>query len=138
MELASTFGETWEIYGRCLLSERTKYNGGTWSAGKFNSFITSILRSGSRRWAPKYLALDRAKTEKKVNETTGRIAQHFLCSSCSMDFPAKGVQVDHIKPMGKGRTWDEFINELFCEEDNLQVLCVPCHAKKSREENKKK
>lgn len=138
MVLVSTFGETWEIYGRCLLSERTKYNGGTWSAGKFNSFITSILRSGSRRWGPKYSTLSNAKTGKKINEASGRIAEHYRCATCGGTFPAKQVQVDHIRPMGKGRSWDEFINELFCEEDNLQVLCLKCHKAKSKEENKKK
>ena len=79
-----------------------------------------------------------AKTEKKINEATGRIAQHYRCAICQDEFPAKGVQVDHKIPMGKGKTWDEFINELFCEEDNLQVLCLVCHKAKSKEENKKK
>jgi len=114
-----------------------KYNGGAWTEGRWNSFVTSILRSGSRRWPPKYDTLNAAKTEKKVNVKTGRVAQHYLCAECSLDFPAKEVQVDHIIPIGVEKTWDEFIDGLFCEADNLQVLCVPCHKIKTKKEKKK-
>lgn len=114
------------------------YNNGEWSRGRFNSFVTSILRSGSRRWGPKYQTLNEAKTEKKVNSTTGRVAQHFLCAECQKDYPAKQVEVDHIVPIGTEKTWDEFINGLFCEAENLQVLCKPCHKDKTLKEKKKK
>ena len=36
------------------------YNDGTWTEGRFNSFIKSTLRSGSQRWPPKYKALNAA------------------------------------------------------------------------------
>lgn len=106
--------------------------------GRFNSFVTSILRSGSRRWGPKYGVLNAAKTEKRINPKSGRIAQHFRCASCLSEFPAKQVQVDHIKPIGFDKTWDEFIDGLFCEADNLQVLCVDCHKVKTQKEKRKK
>ncbi|HXQ39469.1 MAG TPA: HNH endonuclease signature motif containing protein [Anaerolineales bacterium] len=113
---------------------RDKYNNGKWTKGRFDSFITSILRGGSRRWEPKWAVLREAATEKKVNTKTGRIAQHYECATCQEDFPAKDVQVDHVIAMGPGLTWDEFIDRLFCEKDNLQVLCKPCHAKKTKKE----
>ena len=115
-------------------SEDREYNGGTWTRGRFNSFVTSILRSGSRRWGPKYECLNAAKTEKKVNVSTGRVAQHFLCNECGHDFPQKQIEVDHKIPIGTEKTWDEFIDRLFCERDNLQVLCRECHKQKSLKE----
>ena len=118
--------------------KQREYNGGDWTEGRFNSFVTSILRSGSRRWGPKYQTLNEAKTEKKVNSTTGRVAQHFLCAECQKDYPQKQVEVDHIVPIGTEKTWDEFINGLFCEADNLQVLCKPCHKIKTLKEKKSK
>lgn len=118
--------------------KREKYNGGQWTVGRFNSFITSILRSGSRRWGPKYETLASAKTVKKVNELSGRVAQHFRCANCQGEFPAKLVDVDHITPIGFDKTWDEFINGLYCEKENLQVLCKPCHKAKTLKEKKKK
>jgi 5-methylcytosine-specific restriction endonuclease McrA len=113
---------------------RETYNNGKWTQGRFNSFVTSILRGGSRRWEPKWTVLREAATEKKVNVKTGRVAQHFKCKVCSGEFPAKGVQVDHTTPIGVGRTWDEFIDGLFCEKDNLQVLCLDCHKEKTKKE----
>jgi 5-methylcytosine-specific restriction endonuclease McrA len=119
-----------------------KYNGGEWSPGRFHSFITSVLRAGSRKWPPKYLTLNKAKTEKKTNPATGRLAQHFLCASCKQEFPAKQVQIDHRRPIvdpTKGFTsWDDYIDALFCEEKNLQCLCIECHKKKTLKEKKKK
>jgi len=128
------------ISGRCPIAKkkRTQYNGGLWTEGRFNSFVTSILRSGSRRWGPKYSTLNSAKTERKLNPKSGRPAQHFACASCGNDFPAKQVEVDHIIPIGTEKTWDEFINGLFCEADNLQVLCKTCHKAKTLKEKKKK
>ena len=135
------------IYGRkktiggILLTKKKQderqYNGGTWTRGRFDSFVTSILRSGSRRWGPKYQTLNNAKTEKKINPKSGRLAQHFRCAKCGEDFVAKDVEVDHVVPIGTEKTWDQFIDGLFCEADNLQVLCKPDHKQKTKEEKKK-
>lgn len=122
--------------GRIIL--RTQFNNGEWTLARFNSFITSILRSGSSRWGPKYTTLSAAKRGKSINKASGRIAEHYECARCTNLFPAKGVQVDHIIPMGQGRSWDDFINELYCEADNLQVLCKACHSEKTKLERKKK
>lgn len=111
------------------------YNNGQWTKGRFDAFITSILRGGSRRWGPKFQCLNEAKTEKKVNPATGRVAQHFRCATCQLDFPQKECQVDHIVPIGTEKTWDQFIEGLFCEKDNLQVLCKTCHKNKSLKES---
>lgn len=119
-----------------MTTKNRQFNGGVWTEGRWNSFITSILRSGSRKWPPKYTTLNAAKTEKKTNVKTGRLAQHFLCATCHNEFVAKDVQVDHIIPIGTEKTWDEFIEGLFCEEDNLQVLCVSCHKIKTKLERK--
>ena len=123
-------------------SSRTEYNGGAWTVGRFNSFITSTLRAGARRWQPKYDTLNAAKTEKKTNPKSGRLAQHYRCEICQEEFTQKDMNVDHINPAvdpDKGfETWDIFINRLFCERDNLQAICVPCHKEKTKAEKKKK
>jgi len=109
-----------------------------WTEGRVRSFITSTLRAGSRRWPPKYTTLNNAKTEKKVNEKTGRIAQHYKCNKCKNEFTSKDVEVDHIKPVidpKKGfQSWDKYIERLFCDETNLQVLCKTCHKIKTDKE----
>lgn len=112
-----------------------------WTAARKHSFIVSVLRSGTRRYPPKFETLNEAKTEKKKNKRTGRLAQHYLCAICENDFPATEIQVDHIKPVvdpTKGfTTWDTYIKRLFCAKNNLQTVCKPCHKTKTKEEQEK-
>ncbi len=106
----------------------------TWTPARRKAFIISVLRSGTRRWPPKYETLNAAKTEKKVNPKSGRIAQHFVCNICKQEFVAKDVEVDHIIPVANAdgfTTWDSFVENLYCGTENLQVVCKPCHSKKS-------
>jgi 5-methylcytosine-specific restriction endonuclease McrA len=111
----------------------------TWTEGRRRAFITNALRAATRKWPPKYETLNEAKTEKKKNVRTGRLAQHYLCNVCTGEFPAKEVQVDHIQPVVDPKTgfidWDTFIDRLFCEKENLQVLCTACHKVKTSKEN---
>ena len=60
-----------------MKSGNSQRNGGKWTEARYRSFITSTLRAGSRKWPPKYETLNAAKTEKKTNEKTGRLAQHL-------------------------------------------------------------
>lgn len=109
-----------------------------WTDGRKRSFITSTLRAGSRRWPPKYETLNDSKTEKKVNVKTGRLAQHYQCNACKGEFTSKDVEVDHIKPVVDPKkgfvSWDKYIENLFCEKKNLQVLCKTCHKEKTNKE----
>lgn len=117
---------------------RSRHNDGKWTEARFNSFVTSILRSGSRRWPPKYECLNQAKVGKKLNKSSGRLAEHYTCANCQNEFPATQVQVDHIIPIGYDKSWDEWINGLYCEKENLQVLCKPCHKIKTQLEKNNK
>jgi 5-methylcytosine-specific restriction endonuclease McrA len=112
----------------------------SWSEGRKKSFITSTLRSGFRRWPPKFEVIKEAFVGKKVNAKTGRIAAHYKCADCGEEFPQKEIQCDHINPVVSPLDgfidWDTFIDRLFCEASNLQVLCTSCHNKKTKEEKK--
>lgn len=109
-----------------------------WTAGRLKSFITSTLRGGFRKYPPKYEVLKEASVGKKINAKTKRMAEHFKCNMCKGEFPAKEVNVDHVEPVVCPFTgfidWNTFINRLFCDGGNLQVLCSPCHDIKTAEE----
>lgn len=114
------------------------------SDARFKGWIISLLRKGSMRWPPYSEALNKAKTTKKKNPKTGRIAQHFKCKGCKKDFPRKEVVVDHIKPVVDTIegfvSWDTYIERMFCSAKGLQILCGTCHdikSNKEREERKK-
>ena len=59
--------------------------------------------------------------------------QFFLCFQSLL-------QVDHIEPVVSPndgfKDWNTFIARLFCEVDNLAVLCKVCHEKKTNEEKR--
>ena len=106
-----------------------------WTEARKHAFIVSVLRAGTRRWPPKWQTLEEAKTEKKINKATGRMAQHYLCATCCDEFSSTNVQVGHIEPVvgdAGFTTWDDYIQQMFCDKENLQVLCKACHALKTK------
>ena len=117
-------------------------NGGEWTDARFRSFVTSALRAASRRWPVKYKALKAAFAGRQVNAKTGKLAMHYKCAKCKKLFVAADVQVDHVLPVvdpKKGFVgWDVYIDRMFCEIENLQVLCRSCHAVKTADEKKQR
>lgn len=109
-----------------------------WTEGRRRSFITSVLRAGSRKWPPKYKTLEQACVGTRTNEKTGRLAKHYKCAKCLDSFPAKEIDIDHIDPIVPVETgfttWDDFIKRLFCPVEQLQALCRVCHKEKSASE----
>lgn len=113
-------------------------NGGKWSVARYRTFIVSALRAASRRWPPKYETLQEAYVGQFVNPKTKRVSKHYKCAACTEVYPGKEVNVDHIFPVIDPKTgftsWDDFISRLFCEKENLQVLCTECHNLKTKKE----
>lgn len=111
--------------------------GGRWTNARFHSFIKSLLRSGTRRWAP----ITDCKRKARVSRG------EYKCAACGEAGPAtikidgkrvNNAVVDHISPIidpEEGFTnWDDVVERMYCEEDNLQVLCHNCHTNKSNDE----
>ena len=119
-----------------------KYNDGEWTEARFRAFIISALRAYMKRFPPKWKALKAAMVGKKINKRTGRLAEHYLCASCGGFFVARDVQVDHIDPVVSPeegfQDWWTYFNRLYCEADNLQVLCKQCHKDKTNAERKER
>ena len=121
-----------------LKKANLKSNVEGWTDGRYRSFITSALRGAMRRYPPKWQALEIAFVGVKINKKTGRQAKHYQCASCGGEFTSTNVQVDHIIPIGSCDTWDEVIANMFCTVENLQVLCITCHAAKTKKERQQK
>lgn len=111
--------------------------GGRWTEARYHSFIKNLLRQGTRRWAPIQDVKKKARTRRGF----------YQCSGCNKEVPATVVEkgkrvnnalVDHIEPIIPPEvgftTWDSVIERMYCEEDNLQVLCRDCHTIKTNEE----
>ena len=106
---------------------------------KFVSFIRSTLRRASFRWAPRGVAEKKARVPHGFYKN-GKQKYGYQCAECKKVFQKKDTCVDHIVPVigPEGfTTFDEMIKRMFCEADNLQILCnIPdgCHKKKTKAE----
>jgi 5-methylcytosine-specific restriction endonuclease McrA len=114
-------------------------NAGTMTESAFWGFIRSSLRQKSRWWKPITQAKDAAK--RKYKGPNKRQKWEYLCNVCNSYFPNTEINVDHIIPAGTLRSAQDlpgFVERLFCEIDNLQVLCNVCHNKKTQDEKSKR
>lgn len=114
-----------------------EYGAGTLTFAGRKALIISALRKHSMYWKPISKCRKDASVGRKVNKDTGRMALHYKCKLCGDEVSAKKSKVDHIKPIVgvEGFTnWDSYIDAMYCEVENLQLLCKPCHDVKTKEE----
>jgi 5-methylcytosine-specific restriction endonuclease McrA len=112
---------------------------GTMTESAFWSFIRSALRQKSRFWKPiTECKLQARRLYKGVNK---RQKYEYQCNMCQNWFIEKKINVDHIHPAGSlncAQDLPGFVDRLFCEVDNLQVLCEKCHDKKTKADKHEK
>lgn len=78
------------------------------------------------------------KTGKYKNGKTKYLVHHE-CESCKELFRPEDVEVDHIEEVGSlDQPIEVWIERLFCDASNLQVLCISCHARKTAKMNRKR
>ena len=91
------------------------------------------------RYPVKQDAMDAVKRFKPKG-APGRHQFEYQCAACKGWFKGADVDVDHIKPAGSLNKFEDlpgFVERLFCEADNLQVMCKDCHSEKTAKERKK-
>jgi len=99
-----------------------------------------VLSAIKRTFSRSRTALAARQAAKYPRKKGPRGGAQFKCSDCNKPFGQKGIQVDHIEPVvpigktSREMTWDELVDRLYCDIENLQVLCTKCHKKKSAEE----
>jgi hypothetical protein len=121
---------------RILKRERA---GGTWTESRYWTFIRSALRQAWSKYPVRYQVLNDARRPYKGADK--RTKWEYQCKCCTKWYKSKEVQVDHIQSAGSLKCYEDlpaFVQRLFCEADNLQVLCKECHKVKTQEERKKK
>ena len=99
----------------------------------------AALRRASSYWWAMSEAMSRAKVSRGL----------WMCAICLGHFKKNEVQKDHIQPVvsvnaDKVNDINSYVETLFCEPENIQILCVSCHKIKSgietelRKQNRKK
>lgn len=81
--------------------------------------------------------------ESRASDWTSQIPKH-ICASCSKTFSYGDIQVDHVIAICKSGEVDSlnsllnYLRHLDVVPSLLQVLCKPCHSKKTKQDIKKK
>jgi 5-methylcytosine-specific restriction endonuclease McrA len=112
-------------------------NSGTMTESAFWSFIRSGLRQKSRWWKP--ITECKLKAKRKYKGPNKRQRFEYQCNTCKEWFAEKNINVDHILPAGSlncAQDLPGFVERLFCEINNLQVLCTTCHDNKTKLDKK--
>jgi hypothetical protein len=118
--------------------------GGKWTEAQYKGFIRSALRKAWTRWGPNNQTKKDARVERGIYKCAGyKRRAHKVPASVKEDGKRKNnVFTDHIDPVVDPVVgfvdWDTFISRLFCETENLQVLCKQCHDLKTQDEKNKR
>lgn len=123
-----------------ILKPRTKA-GGHFTEQGYIGWIRSWLRRAWLKYPVRYQALNAAK-KTYMEGKRKRVA--YQCAMCNNWFSQKEVEVDHIHGCGEFTKLDHlptYAKKLFCEPEDVRVLCKKCHKGHSanqREARKKK
>ncbi len=98
---------------------------GTMTESAYLGWIRSALRSKSLRWEPRNTALQLARSP--YSGPNKRQKWQYQCAICKQYFTLKEVVVDHYpEEAGSILSVEDigpFAERLYCEVDNLRVLC---------------
>lgn len=89
-------------------------------------------------------ALERAAMPGHIDPNRPRVTKWSKCAECQKPEPQYLCQVDHIFPRVpidssfEDMTKDEFVDRTWCEVEQLQTLCKPCHKIKTKIEAKER
>jgi len=106
----------------------------------------AIRRLFSRSPVHKEVLMKVRREVPKFNKDGARAkkdAVQYLCNVCKGWVGSTKVEVDHILPVIEVNEhgfvdWNMFVDRLFCGPENLQVICDPCHDKKTHDEQQKR
>lgn len=111
---------------------------------KERGLIKGALRRVFSRSELRRQALDKALVKDYHDPSRKRVTRWGRCSECQKLEPLYLLEIDHrlpVVPIGmtlEEMEWDQVIDGIWCNEDNLQAVCKPCHKLKSKLEGQER
>lgn len=108
---------------------------------KERGLIKGAIRRVFSRSELRRRILDKSVVKDYGDPSRNRVTRWSRCNSCSKMEPSYLMEIDHelpIIPVDRSldeMSWDEIIDNLWCDERNLKPLCKPCHKQKTKIEN---
>ncbi len=98
-------------------------------------WVKRYIELMSYKWAPRTQAMNKARRVSQLADK--RTKWEYKCNHCAEWYKQKEIQIDHIIPKGRysKETFFIWLDRLFCDVSGFQVLCTPCHKKKSASEH---
>lgn len=109
---------------------------------KERNLIKGAVRRIFSRSELRKSVLDKSINPCYTDLTRPRVKTWCKCAACGRHEAKSLVNVDHINPVIptdsalEFMTLDEVADRIWCEENNLQVLCESCHNTKTKAETK--
>lgn len=102
--------------------------------------VLNALREASIKWPGRADCLKLARELRKIGVFKNgkpKYKYFWQCAKCLEWFRNQNdMEVDHIVEIGTfSGCMNDYISKLFCPQENLQALCVVCHARKSSTAN---
>lgn len=111
---------------------------------KERGLIKGAIRRVFSRSELRKEALQLSRLEGYYNAERPRVTKWSRCPDCGESTPTYLMEVDHVIPViGIAEslddlTWDQLVDRLWCDIQNLRAICKPCHSQKSTQENKER
>jgi hypothetical protein len=99
------------------------------------AWIKKHIERASLKWPPLKQAENKASRVSLLSDK--RTKFEYQCNHCKEWFRRKDINRDHIVPKGRysRETFFDWLDKLLCPASGIQILCIPCHVKKSASEH---
>lgn len=104
-------------------------------------YIINVLRRGTITWSGRTQCLNRGRRARVIGKLKNgnlKTLWERNCDECQTWHLLKdnSLEVDHIIEIGPFQNdWKDFLERMYCGQENLQALCFVCHSRKTSKFN---
>lgn len=111
---------------------------------KERNLLKGAIRRVYSRSESRKAVIDKNLVKNFNDPSRPRVTKWVFCNKCGLIFPKYLAEADHIEPIVpldkalEDMSWDELIDNLWCDIEKQSCLCKVCHKTKTKEENRKR